>query len=424
MSSTPFTAATQPADVTDAAHSVAPITHSTAELLICLPALTGEALPATLHAITAAFPSESVLVACAACPEDATPWPSLEVIPYATPRSDVGWILATGDYAAASHLALERNARSIILLGGDTNALSAPNAVNPILLRNFVDCMRSKSIDLVLPRFTPGPNEALVNSALLYPLSRALFGADIHFPLPIDAALSARMAQRLASTTQRLVALNQGSSLLWPVAEAASAGFSVREVSAGDSMPPTPPPPATQADFNALFASVAGSLFADIEAKATFWQRARGISIPPPRPPSPPPIHEIAASPEIHDMIETFRIAQDNLQEIWALVLPPQSRLALKKLSQLSPDAFSIEPDLWARIVYDFALAFHLRTLNRNHLLGAMTPLYLAWVASYLRFTADDPIRATHAIQLTASAFETEKSYIVSRWRWPDRFNP
>jgi hypothetical protein len=123
-------------------------------------------------------------------------------------------------------------------------------------------------------------------------------------------------------------------------------------------------------------------------------------------------------------MIETFRIAQDNLQEIWSLVLPPQSRLALKKLSALSPDAFFMEPDLWARIVYDFTLAFHLRTLNRNHLLGAMTPLYLAWVASYLRFVADDPTRAAHAIAITASAFETEKSYIVSRWRWPDRFNP
>jgi len=123
-------------------------------------------------------------------------------------------------------------------------------------------------------------------------------------------------------------------------------------------------------------------------------------------------------------MIESFHLAQNNLQEIWSLVLPPQSRLALKKLAQLSPDAFIMEPDLWARIVYDFTLAFHLRTLNRNHLLGAMTPLYLAWVASYLRTVSDDSTRATHAIEITAAAFESEKSYIVSRWRWPDRFNP
>ncbi|HEY1808457.1 MAG TPA: hypothetical protein VGG42_07825 [Acidobacteriaceae bacterium] len=425
MSSSPLTAdATQPSVHSDAGPTLAPLGRSTAELLICLPALAPDALPSALQAIASAFPTEPVLVACASPPEDTTAFPSLELIPYTSARSDVGWILAAGDYAAAAQLALEHNARAVILLGGDTAALATPNALNPTLLRSFIDCMRGKNIDLVLPRFAVGPNDALVTSALLYPLSRALFGADIHYPLPIDAAISGRLAQRLVTTTQRLMALNQGSALLWPVAEAAAAGFSVREVSAGDVPPPTPPPPQTQADFNALFASVAGSLFADIEAKASFWQRARSISAPPASHAAPPPIAELTASPEIHSMLETFRIAQDNLQEIWGLVLPPQSRLALKKLSQLSPDAFTMEPDLWARVVYDFALAFHLRTLNRSHLLGAMTPLYLAWVASYLRFVADDPTRAAHAIDLTAAAFENEKSYIVSRWRWPDRFNP
>ena len=418
MSSTPLIAdATQPAPPP-------PAPARNAEILICLPALAPDALPHALQAIAAALPSETILVASAASPENPSDFPTLDIIPYTSARSDVGWILAAGDYASAAQLALEHNARAVILLGGDTTALSAPSALDPTLLRNLVDCIRSKNIDLVLPRFSIGPNDALVNAALLYPLSRALFGADIHFPLPIDAAISIRLAQRLTSTTQRLIALNQGSALLWPVAEAAAAGFSVREVPAGDAAPPTPPPPATQADFNALFTSIAGSLFADIETKSSFWQRARSISASPIHASAPPPITELTASPEIHSMIETFRLAQDNLQEIWSLVLPPQSRLALKKLSVLSPDAFTMEPDLWARIVYDFALAFHLRTLNRNHLLGAMTPLYFAWVASYLRFVADDPTRAKHAIELTAAAFETEKSYIVSRWRWPDRFNP
>jgi hypothetical protein len=392
----------------------APASRSVAELFICLPAFAPEALPTALEAIASAFPGEAVLVASSDPPADATSWPSIELIPYASARTGVNWVLTAGDYAAAAHLAVERNVPSVILLGDATTPINAP------LLRDLADSLRTKNIDLVLPRFNLGPNDALVNSALLYPLSRALFGANIRFPLPIDAALSTRMAQRLIITTQRLIALNQGTSLLWPVAEATTAGFSVREVPAGDAAPPTPP----HDDFNALFTSVAGSLFADIDAKASFWQRTRGLPIRPSGQPAPPPIALIAASAEIHSMIETFHLAQDNLQEIWSLVLPPQSRLALKKLSQLSPDAFIMEPDLWARVVYDFTLAFHLRTLNRNHLLGAMTPLYLAWVASHLRIVSDDPTRAAHAIEITAAAFETEKSYIVSRWRWPDRFNP
>ena len=398
--------------------------HAVADILLCLPSLAPDALPAALQAIVAAFPSESVLVASAHLPPNPADFPSLELIPYSTARSDVGWILAAADYAAAAHLAREHSVHTVILLGGDTAALSAPNALSAPMLRSLADCMRSKNIDLVLPRFSLGPHEALVNSALLYPLSRALFGADIRFPLPIDAALSARMAERLSVTTQRLLELNQGHALLWPVAEAASAGYSVREVPAGDATLPTPPPPQNSTDFNALFASVAGSLFADIEAKASFWQRVRGLPLRPNLQPDPPTFSHLEASSEIHSLIETFHLAQDNLEEIWSLVLPPQSRLALKRLSQLPPDDFTLQPDLWARIVYDFTLAFHLRTLNRSHLLGAMTPLYLAWVASYLRTVADDPARAASAIEITASAFENEKSYIVSRWRWPDRFNP
>lgn len=393
-----------------------PATRAVAEVLVCLPSIAPDAIPAALEAIAAAFPGESVLVAAAAHPDTAADWPSLELIPYARTLTDVGWVLAAADYAAAAHIAADRSARAVILFGDDTATVNAP------LLRNLADSVRTHNVDLVLPRFNLGPNDALVNSALLYPLSRALFGANIHFPLPVDAAFSTRMAQRLLPSTQRLVGLGQGAALLWPVTEAAIAGFSVREIPAGDAIPPSPPP--SQTDFNALFTSVAGSLFSDIDAKASFWQRARALPLRPSSPPPPPALDPALASPEIHDMIESFHLAQNNLQEIWSLVLPPQSRLALKKLSQLSSDDFTIEHDLWARIVYDFALAFHLRTLNRNHLLGAMTPLYLAWVASHLRTVADDPARAARAIENTAAAFEDEKYYIVSRWRWPDRFNP
>ena len=81
-------------------------------------------------------------------------------------------------------------------------------------------------------------------------------------------------------------------------------------------------------------------------------------------------------------MLETFQLGFRNLQEVWSLVLPPVSLLDLKRLSRSSVDRFHLPDELWVRIVYDFALAYRLRTLSRTHLLGALTPLYLGWVAS------------------------------------------
>jgi hypothetical protein len=122
-------------------------------------------------------------------------------------------------------------------------------------------------------------------------------------------------------------------------------------------------------------------------------------------------------------MLDAFQLAYRNLQEVWSLVLPPNSLLALKRLSQMPPASFRMGDSLWARTVYDFILAYRLRTINRGHLLGALTPLYLAWVASHILLAraGTDPERHVEEVAL---AFETDKAYFVSRWRWPDRFNP
>jgi formate dehydrogenase maturation protein FdhE len=124
-------------------------------------------------------------------------------------------------------------------------------------------------------------------------------------------------------------------------------------------------------------------------------------------------------------MIETFQLGFRNLQEVWSLVLPPVTLLELKRLSRAGADKFHLPDELWARVVYDFALAHRLRTLSRSHLLGALTPLYLAWVASYaLEVSNASPAEAEHRIERLARAYEEAKPYLLSRWRWPDRFNP
>jgi hypothetical protein len=122
-------------------------------------------------------------------------------------------------------------------------------------------------------------------------------------------------------------------------------------------------------------------------------------------------------------MLDAFRLAYVNLREIWSLVLPPNTLLGLKRLSVTDAATFRMPDSLWARIVYDFLLAYRLRTINRGHLLGALIPLYLAWVAGHVNITASGVGSDSH-LEAVAAAFEAEKPYLVARWRWPDRFNP
>jgi len=301
-----------------------------------------------------------------------------------------------------------------LLLGADAHTLS-PDAIAAL-----VTAVIDRNADLALARYATGPNEGLINAAILYPVSRAVFGVKTHFPLTLDLALSARMAERMAAAAQRQTTAAQPEALVWPAAEAAVAGFTVAEVEVGVRDLPHP----AGTDLASILKTVASSLFSDVEAKASYWQRTRPVqplitlnAVPTPAfEPDPVPASEIT------ELMESFRIGYGNLHEIWALVLPPQTLLGLKRLSRLSAEEFLLPDALWVRIVYDFLLAHRLRIINRGHLMGALTPLYLAWVASHI--IADQQDASSDSMDDLAKAFEADKPYLVSRWRWPDRFNP
>ncbi|MEO8070007.1 MAG: hypothetical protein ABI652_01285 [Acidobacteriota bacterium] len=127
----------------------------------------------------------------------------------------------------------------------------------------------------------------------------------------------------------------------------------------------------------------------------------------------------------VNSMIESFRIGVLNLQEVWARLLPPATIIELRSLARLGVGEFRMSDRLWAHIVFDFALGYRLRNISRDHILGAMTPLYLAWAASFvLELATADARAAGERVEQLCVAYETEKPYLVARWRWPDRFNP
>jgi hypothetical protein len=378
-------------------------------LVVLLAAMTAEQRESVLVNLTAAFPVESLLVATPdAIEEDSHP--PLRIV--AAPAANASWTLTAADFASAHQLAGKNNACAVLMLGPNSGSLASS------AIRALANAVLTTSTDLAVPFYELPPHAALVNSAILYPLTRGLFGSRVRFPLAVDLGLSLRMAERLAGAAHRLTMLNQGDGPVWPVDEATVAGFSIDQFDVGPLVLPQPAGP----DLGTILPLVTGSLFSDIDAKAAYWQHLRQ---PPPARNrlSVPQAPTADAAAEIAPMLQAFRLAYANLYEIWSLVLPPASLLGLKRLSTADAADFRMPENLWARIIFDFLLAHRLRTINRGHLLGALIPLYLAWVASHINITASGTDPESH-IEAVAAAFEAEKTYIVSRWRWPDRFNP
>lgn len=385
-------------------------THSTATptraaVLVFIEAMAADQLESIFANLTATFPAEDLLIAT---PNDTsgTAYPMLHTV--STQANNAVWPIGAMDFVHAFQTAKESEAKVVLMLGPGADSLS------PSALRFLVNDISETGGDLAIPRYSLPPNAGLVNSAIIYPLTRALFVSRVRFPLSIDLAFSLRMAERLANTGQRFANSNQSDAIVWPVSEASVIGLNVDEIEVGTRVLPQPAEP----NINAILSLVTGSLFADIETKAAFWQRPRRL--PAERRPFPP-MPPIEGNIDIVPMVEAFRLAFTHLQEIWSLVLAPNSLLGLKRLSVIEPAAFRMPENLWARVVFDFLVAYRLRTINRGHLLGALIPLYLAWVAGHINVVTSGTDSEVH-VEAVASAFESEKQYIVSRWRWPDRF--
>jgi trehalose synthase len=327
------------------------------------------------------------------------------------------WPHTTQTYLDALRLMEEHHARAAILLSHAANALD--RMALPLLAR----CILNEPIDLVMPRYLLDPREGLLNNAILYPLTRALYCSSVRFPLGGDLAFSVKFAQALDLHPQ-VVAFSEEAPIIWPVAEALRTDSPVAEAAMRRELPA----PAEVADIAAMFTRVVGSLFSDIELRAQEWQtsyrflqarRIRGGAA----------LERVPTGPttpaDVSPMIESFRLAGQTLQEIWAQAMTPRTLLTVMRLVAAPEGKFSLPNALWVRIVYDFLVAHREQAVNRNHLVGALMPLYFGWTASHLiALGTEGGAAADQRIEALAAAFEADKPYLLARWRWPDNFNP
>ena len=341
--------------------------------------------------------------------------PGLTFVPYALPAASparIPWLPAVSTYQTLFAMARELGVSACAVIGFDLAALQT-NFLAPMM-----SAVLEKGCELVMPVYSLGKFDGLLNSSIYAPLTRALYGRRVRFPLAPDFCLSSRMIPELELALQRANA--QGQSTFWPATEAAIRECTICQV----NVETRHVPPSDGVDLTTVLSQTVGSLYADMTTHAALWQRVRGSTpVETLGAPAAPPADGAAA--DTTPMVETFQLGFRNLQEVWSLVLPPVTLLELKRLARPSTSRFHLPDELWVRIIYDFALAYRLRTISRAHLLGALTPLYLGWVASYaLEVGNASPAEAEQRLEKLARAYEEGKPYLLSRWRWPDRFNP
>jgi hypothetical protein len=173
------------------------------------------------------------------------------------------------------------------------------------------------------------------------------------------------------------------------------------------------------ADLSAMLMQVMGALFALMEQHEDLWSRQEGSQ--------PVPLfgfpYEVGVEPvhvNMERMVSHFRQGLTDLEPIWRQILTDDTFTQLRDLQGTSGADCRIPDELWVQIVYDAATAYRKRIMPRDHLLKALTPLYLGRTASFVHATQGlTSTEAEQKIEALCHTFERMKPYLIERWQPP-----
>jgi glycosyltransferase involved in cell wall biosynthesis len=345
--------------------------------------------------------ADNTVEAATADREAGEPVPLLPVaLPAPVPRGRA--ILAT--LGAAAHL----GARAWAVV--DAGLASASREWAPRLLGPVLD----GSVDCVLPAYDRAVTEGTLTTNLLAPLTRILTGRRVDEVLGGCGAFSASLADHLLGLDDLADDLSGPGTEMRLVVEALLVCDAVAVTPLGlKHLDPGVAPP----DVSRTVVDVVGALFRLFERHVDTWPEGRRAA----------PVRRLgttAAAPaspaevSIERMVRAFRLGLKDLLPVWEQIMPEDTLGQLYTLGLLAADEFRFPPPLWTRVVADFLIGHHERRLPRDHLLRALTPLYLGRVAAFVRETQAGPAsRIPGILEAVDRAFEAERASLAARWR-------
>jgi len=351
----------------------------------------------------------------------ATASPEVPLVAPGDPGAEAALATAAADPGAAS-----RRVLAALLREADRRAAVAVRAwagerdPGGGWLATLVAPILEQGYEVAFPTYRRARLDGMLNTAVVYPLTRALHGVRLRQATGREGALAPGLVRRLLADPDWQRDPAHAGSDAWLVAKVLAGRTRACQAWLGA----WPEDPRTPENASQALARVVGAVFVEMERHAPRWQRVEG-SQPIPTFGEPGAATEDAASADVTDMVSAFKLGLRELEDLWGRVLPPATLLALRRAAAAPPESLRVDDALWARVVYDFAVAHYLRTMERQQLLRSMTPLYLGWVAGFVNDVRTLDAAATEArVERLCAAFEREKRYAIARWRWPDEFNP
>jgi len=313
-------------------------------------------------------------------------------------------------FRAIFELAAAVGARGCAVLDADLRSVSPEwidRLVGPVLAHEY---------DLVAPVYARHKLDGTITNSIAFPITAALYGRRLRQPIGGDFGFSGKLAAHWAGKQVWSTDVARFGVDIWMTTVALCEGFTVCQSVLGAKLHDAKDP---GRDLGPMFRQVVGSLFALAGRYVDRWTEVAEIT------PVPSFGFRTATS------TEEIRVNLDRLlwrfvegyvawQDVWSEVLAPEHldgvRDAIHQASE-RPEGFVLPVELWARICYDYLLAYNTQVIDHDSLLSSMIPLYFARTATFVNETAGDtPEQAEERVESFAEVFLAAKPYLIERW--------
>ena len=287
-------------------------------------------------------------------------------------------------------------------------------SITPEWVELLIKPILQEESEFVAPLYHRHKFDGTITNSIVYPLTRALYGRRVRQPIGGDFGFSGKLARFYLSKDVWETDVARFGIDIWMTTTAVANGFSVSQSFLGAKIHDTKDP---GADLSAMLYQVVSATFGLMETYPEVWKKAHGSE----------PVRTYGfqyavgleqVNVNVGRMLGIFREGIRNLRDIWIAVLGQGDFGEVASLGSVGADAFRFPRGLWSRIIYDYALAYHRKSLPVEHLIKSLTPLYLGRTASFVLEMRDaDQNGAEEEIERLCGEFEKNKEYLLNKWK-------
>ncbi|MBZ0170698.1 glycosyl transferase family 2 [Candidatus Methylomirabilis lanthanidiphila] len=287
-------------------------------------------------------------------------------------------------------------------------------SITPEWVERLIRPVYEGRFDYVAPLYRRHKYDGTITNSIVYPMTRALYGQQIRQPIGGEFGFSGKLAALYLAKPVWETDVARFGIDIWMTITAAAERYRICQAFLGAKVHEHKDP---GLHLSGMLVQVVGSLFSLMEEYANVWHTTQASS------PVPivGPLQEVEVehvSVNVERMVDAFKQGIRDLLPIWETILASDTLAELRRIAPPDPEKFRFPMDLWISVIYDFALAYHHRVLHLEHLLKALTPLYLGRTASFVLETQESGHQQVEeVIETVAERFEAMKPYLVARWR-------